>query len=170
MGVLTRAPRPKRLCHPVRVLKTIVLSLLTGGLLFAESHPLTLRQAVELALRQNPDLVLSRLDEQRTQAAIRVAKDPFSPKVFAGSGAAYTHGYPNSIEGAAPSIVQVRTDMALYNKPRSYDVAEARENARGAAFASQSKTGDIALQTASLFLDAQQLARTGESLANEVAA
>jgi outer membrane protein len=152
------------------VLKTIFLSLLGAGLLFPEVHPLTLRQVAEMALRQNPDLVLSRLDEQRAQAAVRVAKDPFSPKVFAGSGAAYTHGYPNSIEGAAPSIVQVRTDMALYNRPLSYQLAEVRENARGAAIASQSKADDVALRAATLFLDAQQLARSQESLANEAAA
>jgi len=152
------------------VLKTTFLFLLSAGLLLSEVHPLTLRQAVEMALRQSPDLVLSRLDEQRAQAAIRVAKDPFSPKVFAGSGAAYTHGYPNSIEGAAPSIVQVRTDMALYNRPLSYQLAEVRENARGAAIASQSKADDIALRAATLFLDAQQLARSEESLTNEGAA
>jgi len=139
-------------------------------MLAAEVHPLTLRQAVDLALRQNPDLVLSRLDEQRAQAAVRVAKDPFSPKVYAGSGAAYTLGYPNTIEGAAPSIVQLTTNMAIYNRPLSYQVAEARENARGASITSESKSDDIALRTASAFLDAQQLARSRESLANEVTA
>src|SRR5271170_3210764 len=94
---------------------------------FAEVHPLTLRQAVDIALKENPDLVLARLDEQKAQAAIRVAKDPFVPKVYAGSGAAKVWGYPSSIEGSAPSIIQARTDMALFNRPKTYELARVRE-------------------------------------------
>ncbi|MBV8820752.1 MAG: TolC family protein, partial [Acidobacteriaceae bacterium] len=49
---------------------------------------MTLRQAVERALRQSPELVLTRLDEQRARAGIQIARDPFTPKVNAGSGLA----------------------------------------------------------------------------------
>jgi hypothetical protein len=109
------------------VTKTIfVLVLAIPGL--AEVHPLTLRQAVDIALKQSPDLVLARLDEQKAQYAIRIAKDPFVPKIYAGSGAAKTWGYPSSIEGAAPSIIEARTDMSLFNRPACQG---ARERARG---------------------------------------
>ena len=134
----------------------------------AEVHPLTLRQAVDVALKQSPDLVLARLDEQKAQAGIRVAKDPFVPKVYAGSGAAKTWGYPSSIEGSAPSIIQARTDMALFNRPKSYELARVRENARGAAIGVQSKTDEVAYQTASQFLDIQQMVRSLQSLRLEV--
>jgi outer membrane protein len=142
--------------------------LATTGAAWAEVHPLTLRQAVETALRENPDLVLARLDEQRALAGIRVAKDPFFPKVFAGSGDAKTWGYPGSIEGAAPSIVQTRTDMTLFNRPKSYEVARAKENARGAAIGVESKSEEAAYQTASAFLDAEQMRQSAESLRLEV--
>jgi outer membrane protein len=135
---------------------------------FAEVHPLTLRQAVELALKENPDLVLSRLDEQKAQQAIRIAKDPFAPKLYAGSGLAKVWGYPSSIEGAAPSIIQTRTEMALYNRPKTYELARVRETARGAEIDTQSKSDQIAYQTATLFLDAQQLDRSKQSLQLEV--
>jgi len=114
------------------VLKHILLLCVSAAAAFAEVHPLTLRQAVELALKQNPDLVLSRLDQQKAEAAIRVAKDPFVPKLYAGSGLAKVWGYPTSIEGAAPAIVQTRTDMALYNRAKTYELARVRETARGA--------------------------------------
>lgn len=135
---------------------------------FAEVHPLTLRQAVELALQQNPDLVLSRLDQQKAESAIRVAKDPFVPKVYAGSGLAKVWGYPTSIEGAAPSIIQTRTDMSLYNRPKTYELARVRETARGAEIDTQSKSDQVAYQTATLFIDAQQLSRSKQSLQLEV--
>jgi outer membrane protein TolC len=131
---------------------------------FAETHSLTLRQAVDIALKENLDLVLSRLDQQKAQDSVRIARDPFVPKVYAGSGLAKVWGYPSSIAGAAPSIVQTRTDMSLFNRPKSYELARARENARGATITIQSKSDEIAYQTASLFLDAQQIARNVQSL------
>jgi outer membrane protein len=150
------------------VLKHILLLCLSTVVAFAEVHPLTLRQSVELALKENPDLVLSRLDQQKAQQAIRIAKDPFAPKLYAGSGLAKVWGYPSSIEGAAPSIIQTRTDMALYNRPKTYELARVRETARGAEIDTQSKSDQIAYQTATLFLDAQQLDRSKQSLQLEV--
>jgi outer membrane protein len=150
------------------VLKHILLLCVATIPMFAEVHPLTLRQSVELALKENPDLVLSRLDQQKAQQAIRVAKDPFVPKLYAGSGLAKVWGYPTSIEGAAPSIIQTRTDMALFNRPKTYELARVRETARGAEIDTQSKSDQIAYQTATLFLDAQQLDRSKQSLQLEV--
>jgi outer membrane protein len=150
------------------VLRYTFLTILAAGLAFAEVHSLTLRQAVDMALKESPDLVLARLDEQKAQAGVRVARDPFVPKVYAGSGLAKTYGYPSSIEGAAPSIVQARTDMALFNRAKSFEVARVRENARGTAITTQSKSDEVAYQTASLFLDVQQVARSEQSLKLEV--
>ena len=157
-----------RLGYPKRVLKQIVLLCVSAAAAFAEVHPLTLRQAVELALKENPDLVLSRLDQQKADQAVRVAKDPFVPKVYAGSGLAKVWGYPTSIEGAAPAIIQTRTDMALYNRPKTYELARVRETARGADLDTQSKSDQVAYQTATLFLDAQQMGRSRQSLQLEV--
>jgi outer membrane protein len=150
------------------VLKYIALFCVTSVAGLAEVHPLTLRQAVDLALKGNPDLALSRLDQQKADSAIRVAKDPFVPKVYAGSGLAKVFGYPTSIEGAAPAIIQARTDMALYNRSKTYELARTRETARGAEIDTQSKSDQIAYQTATLFLDAQQLSRGKQSLQLEV--
>jgi OMF family outer membrane factor len=150
------------------VLKYILLLCFTTLVAFAEVHPLTLRQAVEIALKENPDLVLSRLDQQKAQAAIRIAKDPFAPKLYAGSGLAKVWGYPTSIEGSAPSIIQTRTDMSLYNQPKRYELARVRETARGAEIDTQSKSDQVAYQTATLFLDAQQMGRSKQSLQLEM--
>jgi outer membrane protein len=150
------------------VLKSTLLLCVSAAAVFAEVHPLTLRQAVELALKENPDIVLSRLDQQKAEAAIRVAKDPFVPKLYAGSGLAKVWGYPTSIEGAAPAIIQTRTEMALYNRAKTYELARVRETARGAEFDTQSKSDQVAYQTATRFLDAQQMDRSKQSLQLEV--
>jgi len=150
------------------VLKSIFVLFVAASPVFGENHSLTLKQAVGVALEQSPDIVLSRLDEQKAKAAIRVARDPFTPKVFAGSGAAKVWGYPGAIEGSAPSIIQSRTDMALFNRPKSYELARVRETARGAAITTEAKADEAAYQVASQYIDVQQLARSAASLALEV--
>jgi outer membrane protein len=145
----------------------LFFSILTMPAAIAEVHNLTLREAVELALSQSPDMVLARLDERKAQAGVQVAKDPFVPKVYAGSGAAYTNGYPSPIEGNAPSIVQVRTQMSIFNRPRSYALAQARETARGATIETGVKADEVVYRTASLYLNAEQLARNVLSLQRE---
>lgn len=150
------------------MLRLSTIAVLFVAPMLAEVHTMTLQQAVNLALKQSPEVVLARLDEQRARDQVRIAKDPFTPKVYGGSGLAYTYGYPSSIEGSAPSIVEVRTQMSLFNRQQSYQLAAARENARGAAIDTQSKNEDVAFRTASLFLDAQQAARAARSMGIEV--
>src|SRR5215471_4639178 len=96
----------------------IILTLSAG--LRAEVHTMTLRQAVALAVRQNPDIGLARLDEENARHAVRTARDPFLPRLVVGSGLAYTNGFPMSIEGSAPSIVQARASQYLFNRPQNY--------------------------------------------------
>jgi Outer membrane protein len=126
---------------------------------FCEVRTITLREAVDLALKQNPDMTLARLDEQRAVYSARLAADPFTPKVYVGSGLAYSSGFPMSLEGSSPSILQARASMSIFNRPLSYQVAAARENARSAAIDTQAKREDVALRTATLYLDAQRAAR-----------
>ena len=57
-----------------------ISSLLFASLVSAEVHSLTLQQALELAARQNPEVALARLDEQRAEQGVKVALDPFRPK------------------------------------------------------------------------------------------
>jgi len=144
----------------------IAVLVVTAG--FAEVHTLTLQEAVNLALKQNPEVVMARLDEQHAREAVRVAKDPFTPKVYGGSGDAYTYGYPNSIGGSAPAIFEAKTNMSLFNRQQSYQLAAARQSVRGAAIDTQSKNEDIAFRTASLFLDVRQAARAAKSVGAEV--
>jgi outer membrane protein TolC len=142
--------------------KVAALFLFASACLCAEVHPMTLRQAVALALRQNPDIELARLDAETARSAVRTAKDPFLPHVSMGSGLAYTNGFPMSIEGSAPSIVQARASQYLFNRQQSFVIAQARENVRGAGFDVGTKRDEIAYRTTGLFLDAERSGRVGE--------
>src|SRR6476661_2871697 len=86
----------------------------------AEVRTLTLREALDIALKQNPDVILARLDQPHARAQVTIINDAFVRKVFAGSGAAYTSGFPMSIDGNAPAVLQAKTQMAIFDRPTSY--------------------------------------------------
>jgi outer membrane protein len=144
------------------MLRAILVLVTFSFLLPAEVHRMTLRQAVDLAMKQNPDVAMARLDAEKARQAVRVAKDPFAPRITVGSGLAYSNGFPLSIEGSAPSIVQAQAAQYLFNRPQSYAVAQAKENARGASLGVAGKRDEVGYRIASLFLDAERAARVGD--------
>ncbi len=149
-------------------MRITVALLICTSCLFAETKTMTLREALNLALAQNPDLLLARLDQQKARAQVTLARDPFQPKVFAGSGAAWTSGFPASIDGSAPAIVQVKTQMALFDQPQRYQIAEANENLRGAEIDSTRRQDEVAYRVAALFLDAERAARSVAAAQREI--
>ncbi len=148
--------------------KIAIFVLAVASLAAAGIHPLTLRQAVTLALSQNPDLSLARLDADKAREAIRVARDPFTPRLTVGSGLAYSDGFPMSIDGSAPSVVQARASQFIFNRQQTLAVAQAREDARTAVFTANSKRDEVAYRVASLYLDAERAARVGELARKDV--
>ncbi|MGI8961623.1 MAG: TolC family protein [Bryobacteraceae bacterium] len=148
--------------------KFVILFFVVAGAATSEVRSLTLKQALDLASRQNPDVALARLDQQRAEEGIKVAHDPFVPKLTGGSGLAYTYGYPNSINGNAPSLFEARTDMDIYNRPKSYQLAAAKETARGSQLGAQAKADDVAYQAADLFLSASEAAHERQTVSEQV--
>jgi outer membrane protein len=148
-------------------MKLPVLLLACALSVFAEVKTMTLRQALDMALAQNPDVMLARLDQQKARNQITIARDPFRPKIFGGSGAAWTSGFPASIDGAAPSIFQARTQMAIFDRPQSYQVAQANENLRGAGIDAAKQQDEVVYRVASLFLDVEQAARSLSAVERE---
>ena len=134
----------------------------------ADTYTLTLKQVLTRALAQNPDVAMARLDEQKAVLGTRIAKDPFTPKVTAGSGLAYSSGFPLSINGAVPSIFQAQATQDVFNRQQSYAIAEARENARGAGFATASKRDEVAYRAAALYIDTDRAARLSQSALKQV--
>ena len=138
-----------------------LLFLAVAGFLRAETHPMTLRQAAEAAMKQNPDVFLAHMEEDKARAAVRIARQPFVPRVVVGSGLAYSDGFPMSIEGSAPSVMQANAVATIFNRPLSFQVAQAKEDARGAAIAVTAKRDEVAYRITALFLEAERAARLG---------
>jgi len=147
--------------YNVSMSRPALLLLAAPFFLRAETHPMTLRQAAEAAMKQSPDVVLAHLDEDKARAGIRVARQPFVPRVVVGSGLAYSDGFPMSVEGSAPSVMQANAIATIFNRPQSFQVAQAKEDARGAAIAVTARRDQVTYRVTALYLEAERAARLG---------
>jgi len=89
-----------------------LLFLLPASLL---AQPVTLRHAVELALKHATAADIAAADEQRAFAAYRELRNNFIPQLTAGAGLGYSYGFPLSLEGAAPSLFNLTAQSPLYH-------------------------------------------------------
>lgn len=134
----------------------------------AETYTLTLKQAVDRAAAQNPDTVMARLDELKASQAVKVAQSPFKPRVGAGSGLAYSSGFPLSIEGSAPAAFDIKANQYLFNRPQTWTIEQAKESARGATLAASEKGDEAVYRVATLYVDVARSTRLAEAAQNQV--
>lgn len=149
-------------------MRTLTLVFTIALSAWAEQKTLTLKQAVDLALQQNPDLHLSRLDEQKAGLEVTAVKEPLLPRVVVGSGLAYSSGMPMSIDGASPSVVQAKAVRNIWNPQQGYQVAQARESARAATLATAGMREEVALRVATIFLDLEKAGKSLDSARRQV--
>jgi outer membrane protein TolC len=79
------------------------------------AETISLKRAVELALAHSPAAGEANADNQRAFASYREAKDQYLPQLMVGSGLGDSWGYPLSLEGSAPSLVNFTAQSALFN-------------------------------------------------------
>ena len=136
----------------------------------AEVRTLSLREAVDLALKQSPEVVLARLDEERAAQAVRLAHSPFVPRVVVGSGLAYSNGFPLSMDGSAPAPFQANATSSIFDRSQCFRVAASRENRRAAEIDVAARQDEVVYRTAETYLDAENAARIADTSRQEVAA
>lgn len=90
-----------------------LLGFLLPATLLAE--PITLRQAVDLALKHATGVAISAADELHASASYRELRNSYIPQLNAGAGIGWSDGFPLSLEGAAPSLFNVTAQSAVLN-------------------------------------------------------
>jgi outer membrane protein TolC len=81
----------------------------------AVAEPLTFRRAVELAIAHATAQDLSVSDQARAQASYDEVRSAYLPHLTAGSGLGWTYGYPLTLEGGAPSIVNLNYQSMVFS-------------------------------------------------------
>ncbi len=131
-------------------------------LALADSESLTLKQAVELALANNPEVRIAQAQEEKARQAVREARSPFIPNLVLGSGLAATSGFPLSIEGSAPSVINVVGSGLILNIPQRHLIRETQALARAGTSGAASRRDDVAWRTAATYLELDKAARALE--------
>ncbi len=111
------------------------------------AEPVPLRRAVELALSHSTTTAMSAAEEQRAFASYNELRDHYVPSLTAGSGLGATWGYPLSLEGSAPSIVNATAQSAVINPALREFVREARTEWQGSTIHSKDQRDQVILET-----------------------
>lgn len=143
-------------------------ALLLLPLATALAEPLTLKQAVQLAVQHHPGLQAAQAQQEKAHQAFREARAQFIPNVVIGSGLAATRGFPLSIEGAAPSLFQVNSTALILNLPQRHAITESREMWRAAESSAAAQRDEIVWRTAAAYLELHKTRRAHEFARREV--
>jgi outer membrane protein TolC len=80
-----------------------------------EAEPLPLERAIRLALAHSTSSAIATADVQRALASYRELRNNYLPTIFVGSGLGWSYGYPLSIEGSAPALVNAVAQSTVFN-------------------------------------------------------
>src|SRR5579862_3540715 len=141
----------------------LVCALLSGVpvLPAQDAVSLNLKQAVEMALRNSREVALAQARYNVSQNTVAVNRSAFRPNLFTGSGAAYTYGFPQTVSGAAPSIVNASYMQTVFNPLLSSQVRASDERREAQRLELEKTRNSVMLQTSSSYLE---LAKVRHSL------
>jgi outer membrane protein TolC len=115
--------------HPASRRFPLVTSLaliVVQSLAIATAEPVPLKHVVELALTHSTSAAAADAMAQRAYASYREARNQYLPTLVVGSGVGQTWGYPLSLEGSAPSIVNMTAQSAVINAALRDFIRQAR--------------------------------------------
>jgi len=119
----------------------------------ANAEPLSLKRAVDLALTHSPASGQAAADEQRAFASFRETRDQFIPQLLIGSGLGDSWGYPLSLEGSAPSLVNLTAQSALFNPALRNGMRAARSEYKAAQIGTKDRRNQIIQDTTLVYLE-----------------
>ena len=133
------------------------------------AEPVTLHQAVELALKHATGVSISAADEQHASASYRELRNSYIPQLNAGAGIGWSDGFPLSLEGAAPSLFNVNAQSALINPALKDFIRAAQSDIKVSALHTKDQRNqviqDTVLSYAELAKWEQRLSRLRETQA-----
>jgi outer membrane protein TolC len=135
------------------VLLLLLLSVLPTSLL---AEPVTLKHAVELALKHATASGIAAADEQRAFANYRELRNSFIPQVTAGAGLGWSYGFPLSLEGAAPSLFNISAQSPLYHFELKDFLGAARAETVGASLRSKDQRNQVIQDTVLSYAELQK--------------
>jgi outer membrane protein TolC len=128
---------------------------------------LTLKRAIEMALQNSKDIQVAKIQASVADHAAQITKAQFMPNLYAGSGAGYTHGIPETPGGRAPSIFNVTYTEEVFNEPLRGQAKETQEQAKSQKIALEEAKNNVIARTAMAYLELGKVQHSLEILRKE---
>ncbi len=128
---------------------------------------LTLKRAIELALQNSKEIQVAKIQASVADHAALITRAQFMPNLYAGSGAGYTNGIPETPGGRAPSVFNVTYTEQIFNEPLRGQGKEMQEQAKSQKIALQDARNSVITRTAMAYLELGKVRHTLELLRKE---
>ena len=128
---------------------------------------LTLKHAIELALQNSKDIQVAKIQASIADRAALITKAEFMPNLYAGSGAGYTNGIPETPGGRAPSVFNVTYTEKVFNEPVRGQGKELQEQAKAQKILLEDMKNSVIVRTAMAYLELGKVRHSLELLRKE---
>ena len=128
---------------------------------------LTLKRAIEMALQNSKDIQVAKIQASIADHAALITKAEFMPNLYAGSGAGYTNGIPETPGGRAPSVFNVTYTEKVFNEPVRGQGKELQEQAKAQKTLLEDMKNSVIVRTAMAYLELGKVRHSLELLRKE---
>ena len=128
---------------------------------------LTLKRTIELALQNSKEIQVAKIQASVADHAAQITKSQFMPNLYAGSGAGYTYGIPETPGGRAPSIFNVTYTEQIFNEPLRGQAKEMQEQSKAQKIVLEDAKNSVITRTAMAYLELGKVRHSLELLRKE---
>lgn len=128
---------------------------------------LTLKHAVELALSNSKDIQLAKLQVEAAQDTAQLTHSDFLPNLYAGSGAGYTYGLPETPGGRPPAVFSITYTQDIFNGPVSGLAKQQQEQVKAQRTMLEDTKNLVMVRVASSYLELAKVRHSLELLRSE---
>jgi outer membrane protein len=128
---------------------------------------LTLRRSVELALENSKEIQLAKIQVRIAEQSANLTRSEFLPNLYAGSGAGYTYGLPETPGGRPPAIFSLTYTEQVFNGPLRGLAREQAEQARAQRMVLDETRNVVVQRVATAYLELVKVDHSVELLRKE---
>jgi outer membrane protein TolC len=137
------------------ILAAAALAFVPASRVRAQGTPekISLKEAVNLALKNSRQVALARAQYAAAQDAARVDRAGFLPNLYTGSGLAYTYGFPGLPGGQPPSVFNLSYTQDVWDPPARGQERAAEKRAENQRLELEKMRDAVTVRTASAYLE-----------------
>ncbi len=129
-----------------------------------QPEPIPFRNAIELALEHSGVMGIAAINQWRARKAYEELRANYIPQLTIGSGLGYSYGFPLTLEGSAPSVVNFNSLNTVFNVSLQKYLKAARIDWHATSLDVQDKRNSVILDAALTYAQLAQLSKKIDTL------